>query len=231
MLAPPPWNPFAACSADHLPWEGTRQPPAGVAEQLLSLSEALRQLVPLLLQQRSSALSSSSVSASSSRSSSIAPAAPGSPEAGQRVGDLCALLWQLLQTEPLRQGTLVCLAASADLVPRLWFSHLKVRAAYACACACACVHVQHRCTCPSSSLPFPYTASLFRAPSEDTQIIPCVAQNHMHMHSFCTRTHMHTHRAPAACHIQRICVLVIRNCKTAMSGRCSCNRHEATHAD
>ena len=45
---------------------------------------------------------------------------------------LCALLGALLDSPPLRQSALIVLAASCELVPRLWFSHLKVMLLLGC---------------------------------------------------------------------------------------------------
>ena len=47
---------------------------------------------------------------------------------------LCELLDTMMDVASLRQNTLIVLAVSADLVPRLWYSALKVRA---CAALCA----------------------------------------------------------------------------------------------
>lgn len=80
-----------------------------------SMTEALRPLAQLILPHRQQP--------PDGRQPLQAPTA----QAGARVGELCALLALMLQKEPLKQGTLVSLAASADIVPRLWFSHLKVR--------------------------------------------------------------------------------------------------------
>ena len=44
---------------------------------------------------------------------------------------LCELLDIMMDVAPLRQNTLIVLAVSADLVPRLWYSALKVRASAA----------------------------------------------------------------------------------------------------
>ena len=44
----------------------------------------------------------------------------------EQVRALCALLGALLEAPALRQGALIVLAVSCELVPRLWFSHLKV---------------------------------------------------------------------------------------------------------
>ena len=41
---------------------------------------------------------------------------------------LCELLDTMMDVACLRQSTLIVLAVSADLVPRLWYSALKVRA-------------------------------------------------------------------------------------------------------
>lgn len=83
--------------------------PEGLAAQLRHVSQALVPLVRAVLPVCSPASQSQ-----------------GSPGAGQRVGDLCALLQQLLQAEPLRHACLITLTTSAELVPRLWFSYLKV---------------------------------------------------------------------------------------------------------
>lgn len=96
--------------------------PDDLASQLLILGEAtlLRPLVQQLLPLRSGPLASNG-----SR-----PAAPSAELAG-RVRDLCALLSLMLQAEPLRPRVLVSLSASAELVPRLWFSYLKAGASLA----------------------------------------------------------------------------------------------------
>jgi hypothetical protein len=39
---------------------------------------------------------------------------------------LCALLAVLLDMPALRQNALIAIAVNAEVVPRLWFSHLKV---------------------------------------------------------------------------------------------------------
>ena len=44
---------------------------------------------------------------------------------------VCELLDTMMDVAPLRQNTLIVLAVSADLVPRLWYSALKVRASAA----------------------------------------------------------------------------------------------------
>ena len=104
-------------AADPLPWQGPQSAPPGLAAQLHSLGEAavLRPLVRSLLPH----------SCAGPHAVVTAVQAPLG-EAGSRVGDLCALLALVLQTEPLRPAALVALAASAELVPRLWFSYLKV---------------------------------------------------------------------------------------------------------
>ena len=57
-------------------------------------------------------------------------AAAGRPMAEARtegVRALCALLAVLLEMPSLRQNALIAIAVNAEVVPRLWFSHLKVR--------------------------------------------------------------------------------------------------------
>jgi hypothetical protein len=39
---------------------------------------------------------------------------------------LCALLSAMLSVPALRQNTLIVLAINVELVPRMWFSYLKV---------------------------------------------------------------------------------------------------------
>ena len=58
---------------------------------------------------------------------STGKAAVGRPgDADEAVRTLCGLLAALLDSPALRQSALIVLAVNAELVPRLWFSYLKV---------------------------------------------------------------------------------------------------------
>ena len=55
---------------------------------------------------------------------------------------MCLVIAALLEVPYLRTSTLMALAATADLVPRLWFSVLRVRATTP-RMSSAAVHGQH----------------------------------------------------------------------------------------
>lgn len=63
---------------------------------------------------------------------------------------LCELLDTMMDVAPLRQNTLIVLAVSAELVPRLWYSALKVRV---CPASCALHPLFQVRTCSQSIIP------------------------------------------------------------------------------